>query len=311
VRRLMAKRPEDRYQTPAELVTDLTGKVGRAAASMPVGDAETLADGGRLPTGVRSSSKSGRKWPWIAAGAGGMLLAMCGLCLFGALLAPKDSGKNTQSVTATGVSKTTGPVRATRPAGRYVKMATREETLLATLKANGLPNFEGRWHAIGYFDLDPKQGADAVYPPEKEIDLNKTYPGKQQKTIGWKDFKFQAGRTVSLNKLMPDAFLAHLGAVAYLYHEIEAAEPVDLPIAVGGADSLIIFLNGERVFHHLGLGPFDADQNSVNFKLKSGKNKLLVKSCNGFAQNAVYLCPQWPAKLESQFGQELKRDFPK
>src|SRR5947209_9516296 len=70
----------------------------------------------------------------------------------------------------------------------YVKKKTREATVLATLRASGLPALEGTWHYIGPFDNTDNQGFDVAYPPEKEIDLARKYPGKDGKPIGWKEF---------------------------------------------------------------------------------------------------------------------------
>src|SRR5262245_59055587 len=70
----------------------------------------------------------------------------------------------------------------------YEKKASREATILALLKAHGLPTFEGKWHYIGPFDNVEKTGFDAVYPPEKEIDLKKTYKGKGNEEVAWKEF---------------------------------------------------------------------------------------------------------------------------
>src|SRR5213593_4590381 len=70
----------------------------------------------------------------------------------------------------------------------YVKKRTRAETLLASLRASGLPTLAGTWHYIGPFDNAGGAGFDAVYPPEKEVDLKKTYPGKDGQTAAWKPF---------------------------------------------------------------------------------------------------------------------------
>ena len=53
----------------------------------------------------------------------------------------------------------------------YAKKGTRAETVLATLKASGLPTLEGTWHYIGPFDNAGNAHFETVYPPEKEIDL--------------------------------------------------------------------------------------------------------------------------------------------
>ena len=40
----------------------------------------------------------------------------------------------------------------------------------------------GPWYYIGPFSNDGNEGFKTAYPPEKEIDLNKTYPGKNNTT---------------------------------------------------------------------------------------------------------------------------------
>ena len=49
----------------------------------------------------------------------------------------------------------------------YEKKATRLATLLAALKANGLPTLEGKWHYVGPFDNTDKVGFDAVYHEQR------------------------------------------------------------------------------------------------------------------------------------------------
>src|SRR5260221_5653551 len=68
----------------------------------------------------------------------------------------------------------------------YVKKPTRQETITASLRASGLPALDGTWHYIGPFDNKDNKGFAMAYPPEKEIDLQKTYPGKDGETARWK-----------------------------------------------------------------------------------------------------------------------------
>ena len=74
------------------------------------------------------------------------------------------------------------------PKPGYIKKTNRVDSLVAMLKAAGLPTFEGKWHYLGPFDNEGGAGFDAVYPPEKEIDLTKTYKGKGNQDVAWKQF---------------------------------------------------------------------------------------------------------------------------
>src|SRR5262249_48816993 len=77
----------------------------------------------------------------------------------------------------------------------YVKKATRVKTILSSLRANGLPTLEGMWYYIGPFDNTENAGFDTAYPPEREIDLARTYEGKDDQKVGWKEMSdFKVGQ---------------------------------------------------------------------------------------------------------------------
>jgi CubicO group peptidase (beta-lactamase class C family) len=70
--------------------------------------------------------------------------------------------------------------------------------------------------------------------------------------------------------------------VGYAYKCIEADEAGAYLLALGSDDGVCIWLNGEKVFYNLALGPIKADQYLVPFKFKKGKNHLLVKVEQGW-----------------------------
>jgi hypothetical protein len=201
-------------------------------------------------------------------------------------------------LTAVATSWTAPPV--------YVKKTTRAETIIATLKANGLPALDGKWHYIGPFDNTDNQGFDAVYPPEKEIDLKKTYDGKDGVKAAWKEFpKFAVGQINDLKRFKDNDY-----SFVYLYHEIEVKEAVTLPISLGSDDSLAVWLNGDKLVSQNVVRSAAPDQDRATLKLKPGKNRLLVKVGNVAGDWAFYICPElpldWPAKIRKQ----LRQDFP-
>ena len=192
------------------------------------------------------------------------------------------------------------------PGPTYVKKATREETILATLKASGLPNLEGKWYAIGPFDNTGGRGFDAVYPPEKEVDLKKSYPGKGTERAVWKEFTaFRVGQINNLKR-----FSESDASCLYLYTEVRAEEVVELPVSLGSDDTLTVWLNGERLLAENVIRGAAPAQNQAMFKLRPGVNRLLVKVCNAGGEWAFYVCPELPKALGGQVLNQFKRDFP-
>lgn len=188
----------------------------------------------------------------------------------------------------------------------YVKKSSRAETILATLKASGWPTLEGQWHYIGPFDNTDNQGFDTSYPPEKEIDFKKTYPGKDGQKAAWKEF--------------PDFRIAHINNLArfpnnddacvYLFHEIKIEEPLVLPVSLGSDDTLTVWLNGKEVLKNNVERAAAPDQDHALLVLKAGKNRLLVKVCNRGREWAFYIRPTLPTGLEAELVNRLQRDFP-
>jgi glucose/arabinose dehydrogenase len=187
----------------------------------------------------------------------------------------------------------------------YVKKATRVESVVASLKASGLPALDGKWYYIGPFDNADGDGFDRAYPPEKEIDLPKTYDGKDEKAA-WKEFKdFQLGKVVDLKKFQSSDF-----CLVYLYHEIDAPEDFELPLSLGSDDSLVVFLNGKRILADNAARAAAPDQNETTLKLRKGKNQLLIKVGNIQGDWAVYVAPGLPAAWPSKVRKQLDKDFP-
>src|SRR5262249_39384000 len=161
--------------------------------------------------------------------------------------------------------------------------------------AGGLPTLRGKWYSIGPFDSDG-DSFDAAYPPEKGIDLKKTYPGKGGQTVAWKEFAdFRVGAANDLRK-----YRRNENAAVYLYHQIEATEAVTLPVSLGSDDQLAVWLNGQEILRENVIRAVAPDQNRADLKLKAGKNQLLVKVGNVGGDWAFYVLPEfppsWPAK---------------
>jgi hypothetical protein len=240
-----------------------------------------------------------RRWLWLFGGSGLLLAGLVGLIVFLALRAASGPAEPAEVAARIAVPE--------EPLFSYVKMPAREATILATLKKSGLPTLEGKWYFLGPFDNSNHQGFRAVYPPEREIDLYKSYPGKGGQIASWKEFPdFAPGRIVDLRK-----FPQNDDSCVYLFHLIEVRQPVDLPLSLGSDDTLTVWLNGKKLLEHEVYRGAAPDQEFVTLPLRSGRNELLVKVCNGTGDWAFYVLPQFPPNLEKLFGKRLLQDFPK
>jgi serine/threonine-protein kinase len=316
VGKLMARDPADRYQSPAELAALLeemlrwrTREAPTTAPDLGVATTDTVVAPSLPPDPFaeieaaaeeppRRKVMPDRRWLWLACG-GLALAALTGVLIFRTLR------------TAPGPAAL--PVEAPRqaaeenPAPRYVKKPTREETILATLRASGLPTLEGTWYYIGPFDNTNNEGFARVYPPEQDIDLRKSHAGKGGQTVAWRPLRdFTPGRVFDL-KLFPQTDFA----CVYLYHQVESAQPVDLPLSLGSDDTLTVWLNKKQLLANNVTRGVAPDQDFVTLPLRAGKNQLLVKVCNGTGDWAFYVLPLFPPRLEELFGETLRRDFPK
>jgi hypothetical protein len=141
----------------------------------------------------------------------------------------------------------------------------------------------GAWHYIGPFENAGGQGFNAVYPPERGIDLKAKYPGKGGEEAVWKEGKFTDG---AINSLLLFRHKTH--AVAYVYREIECAAPMSLPVSLGSDDTLTVWLNGAKLVAQNVNRACAPDQAQVVLKLRKGKNQLLLKICQGDGDWAFY-----------------------
>src|SRR5262249_32880570 len=157
--------------------------------------------------------------------------------------------------------------------------------LVASLREGGVPTLEGPWCYLGPFDNAGNRGFATAYPPEKEIDLKKTYPVEGGETAGWKEFTdFRVGKVNDLRRFKKSDHLC-----VYLSHEVDAPEALDLPVTLGSDDGLAVWLNGEKVLSRDVVRGAAPDQDQATLKLKAGKNQLLVKVCNEAGEWAFYV----------------------
>jgi serine/threonine protein kinase len=298
VHSLLAKRPEDRIQTPAELLTALApANLSRTASDTMSSDGATTSTWPAL-SGAQALL-GGKRWLWLIGGGVAVLLLFI---LLVALLVRSLAGKAEQTKANAGFVPAPAPILP-----RYTKKATREETILATLRDSGYPSLEGKWYSIGPFDHKDKKGFDTAFPPESEIDLNKTYTGKENLPLKWKEVpNFRPGE---VRDLKPLSEKYQEWAVIYLYHEIEAPQQASMEVSLGSDDTLTVWLNGKVLIANNVYRVAAPDQDFTTLHLQPGKNQLLAKICQGTGDWKFYIFPRWPESLKTAFQTSLQRDF--
>jgi hypothetical protein len=132
------------------------------------------------------------------------------------------------------------------------------------------------WWLIGPFDHRKGIGFDAVYPPEKEIDLQKKYTGTVGEVAWHKKESDERHSVLDLNKLIA----RHKGAVAYAYHEFETDHAHQVEIRLGTPNGWKLWVNGKLVFAHEEYHLLtQMDQYRAPVFLQAGTNKILLKIC--------------------------------
>ncbi len=145
------------------------------------------------------------------------------------------------------------------------------------------------WYVIGPFPNERKSeeerlGLDTVYPPEKEIELNKSYLGADSQQVSWKLYKTpESGRFQLWDKVKPYELVVAY-ALTYIYSPKDQA----VPLLVGSDDGIKIFLNDKPIHEKLLVRISEPDQDRVPLQLKKGWNKLLLKVENNFGGYAFF-----------------------
>ncbi len=153
--------------------------------------------------------------------------------------------------------------------------------------------FFTHWKVIAPFDNTNREGFDAVFAPEKEINLQAKYPSKEGKEIGWQDLAL-SDEYGMLDLNQPFGPLKEVTGYAYTEMEFDTARPAELRI--GCKNAWKIWFNGQLIFardeYHRGM---KIDQYSLPIQLKKGKNSLLIKLCQN--EQTQSWTVEWQAQI--------------
>jgi hypothetical protein len=136
----------------------------------------------------------------------------------------------------------------------------------------------GKWKYAGPFDNTGDRGFSTSFPPESGVDLSAQYEGKNGERVVWRERDFTDGQIQSLKLFRNEN---NDQAVVYLYREIDTPGAVEVPVSLGSDDTLSVWLNGAPLWAENVGRAASPDQARLRLKLKPGKNRLLLKVCQG------------------------------
>lgn len=180
-----------------------------------------------------------------------------------------------------------GQPRKAVPLWRKALTAARDldqiKLLAARLKEQGEPvdlarhfGFVVRWKLIGPFDNTGEKGYDVAYPPEREIDLAASYPGKHGQVTWIEHETDQEFGRVDLNK----ALVEEKDVVGYATAEFFADREREVELRLASDNAVKLWLGGtlidEHNVYHAGS---QFDQYASRGVLRPGRNVILVKIC--------------------------------
>jgi len=138
-------------------------------------------------------------------------------------------------------------------------------------------SFVVEWNLIGPFAAPDMDALTVAYPPEREVDFAKSYPGAFGRTASWKKIRGRADGYVNLL----DFVEPREQVIAYAFGRVQAGEDIDTTLLLGSDDGVRVWLNGELVHTNAAYRASAADQDRIPVRLKKGTNTVLVKVLQG------------------------------
>ena len=135
------------------------------------------------------------------------------------------------------------------------------------------------WWLAGPFHAPEKSGFGKIFEPELRVDLAARYEGQSGDEIQWKRYS-TSDPLGQLNLI--EAIAATREAVGYAYSEFDVPRETPAQLRCGADDNCTVWLNGRKAFaREQWLNGTRFDRFITDVTLKSGRNTLLVKVCQG------------------------------
>jgi len=137
--------------------------------------------------------------------------------------------------------------------------------------------FVTEWNLIGTFDAPDMNALLAAYPPEREADLAKSYPGKGGAPAAWKAVRTDESGFFRLAQHFQTAEQVVVYGLAY----VQSPDDRRTHILLGSDDGVRLWINDEIMHSNPAYRGAYPDQDRVYVRLKKGWNKVLIKILQG------------------------------
>ncbi|RKU12379.1 hypothetical protein C6501_11130 [Candidatus Poribacteria bacterium] len=132
----------------------------------------------------------------------------------------------------------------------------------------------GPWWVIHPFDNTDEKGFETVYPPEREIDLEKDYIGKDGRKIRWYRTN-RRGENVFSNVPEDDV-------TGYALTYFESERDQKFLLSLGSDDTIKIWVNDQLIFSKYVHRALRRGDDVIELPVSKGRNKILFKITNGY-----------------------------
>ena len=148
-----------------------------------------------------------------------------------------------------------------------------------------VPGIVPAWHVLAPFDPEGRK-LDAIFPPEKRIDLCAAYAGKGRR-IRWIAHRTVAGAIGFVELYGEIHYLER--SVAYATCTVTSPRAQKAQMRFSSDEDAIVWFNGRQVWRHDGIRGVHWDADVVPVTMPAGETRILVKVYNEVEQWGFFM----------------------
>lgn len=163
-----------------------------------------------------------------------------------------------------------------RVSGKAEKSKGMDYSLMGMSVSPVSRRFIREWNIIGPFDAPDMSCLQLVYSPEREIDLKKSYAGKEG-PVSWNVFQSPENGFIRLEDWVEPSERGLIYALSYVF----SPEEGEVLMKIGSDDGVRIWINEDVVHTNPAYRGAYPDQDTFSVHLNQGWNRILIKVLQG------------------------------